>query len=152
MPDFRYDTFKTYLSAQWERLSPSSSRLPWLSCFLLHLTISAYGEIVLARVQRPYRKDDLIQPSVFMSLYSCSKIMERKITRILGWIAEGVFYTGTLFVMVAASHWINVTIIFVLYLMLLAMGLGLRNTILDWIKRQIAVRSYTTMLYDIHMR
>ena len=152
MSDFRYNTFKTYLSTQWERLSPESGRLPWLSCFLLHLTISTHGETMLAGVQRPYRKSDFIQAPVLMSLYHCSKLMEKRVIRLLGWIAEGVFYTGTLFVMVAASHWINVTIIFVLYLMLLAMGLGLRNTILDWIKRQIAVRSYTTMLYDIHMR
>lgn len=150
--DIVYGFIITYVKDLWRKEYPNGDALPLLARVLLHLTITKYASVILAGIQKPYRKADILQSKSIVLLYHCTTIMEKKTIRIISTISEVMVYTLTLIGMVLLSHVINTTVVFCLYLTMLAASLGLRTTIIGYIRTYVMSHSYSALLYKQHLR
>ena len=152
MSDVACGFLKSYLSEQWDKANPDGNGLPLISRILLHLTVSRYGDVLFAGLQKPHRKSDVIQTPVLMLLYNLTQATEATVAGYAVMISELLMAACVLGVMFVLSYFINVTVVFGLYMGLTAVALRFRKPVSDDIKKFIASRSYSVLLYNIHLR
>ena len=152
MSDVAYGFLKTYLTEQWNKSNPDTVGLPIISRILLHLTISRYGDILFAGLQKPHRRSDVIQIHVLMMLYNFTRTMETSVTRVIVVLSEVLMAACVLCAMFVLTYFLNVSVVFGMYMGLTAVALRFRTPVSDEIKKFIQSQSYSVLLYNIHLR
>lgn len=152
MNDIRYKYLRSYLSSAWRLSKYTVGSFPLLSMWVLHITLSRYGDEIFSLTRSPLQESDVRDIKLLTILYRRTVQMEEQVSWALVLLSEVCAVILALLIMLAASHVIHGAVVGGLFLIVLSMTWYMHNPAKKCIESYVRQKTYSRIIYGVIFR